>query len=55
MDPINHSGGIVVLWNNNGIHAPILSKEQRAIHLLVHDDEKNQKCHYQWEICTSTI
>ena len=42
VDSINHSGGITVLWNNNGIHASILSKEQRAIHLLVHDVKKNQ-------------
>ena len=33
--PHNHSGDIVVLWNNGDIHASILSKEHRAIHMLV--------------------
>jgi len=35
--PYNHSGGIVVLWNNETIHASILSKEPRAIRMLLHD------------------
>ncbi|KAJ8444785.1 hypothetical protein Cgig2_011747 [Carnegiea gigantea] len=35
--PINHSGGIWVLWNNNNCHALVLAKENRAIHMLVHD------------------
>ena len=42
MDPVNHSGGIAVLWNNDGIHASLLSKSQRALHLLVHDTGNNQ-------------
>ena len=35
--PLNHSGGIAVLWNSDNILASVLSKEQRAIHMLVHD------------------
>jgi len=35
--PNNHSGGIVVLWNNGAIHASTLAKDQRIIHTLVHD------------------
>ena len=35
--PINHSGGIWVLWNNDLLHAAVLNKEPRAIHILVHD------------------
>jgi len=42
VDAVNHYGGIAVLWNNETIYVSILSKEQRAIHLLVHDIEKNQ-------------
>ena len=37
--PNNHSGGIAVLWNNDNIHASVLRKDTRAIHLLVHDPE----------------
>ena len=37
--PINHSGGLAVLWNSGIIHASVLIKEQRAIHMLVHDTE----------------
>jgi len=37
ISPINHSGVIWVLWNNNRIHASILRKDSRAIHMLVHD------------------
>ena len=42
VDPVNHSGGIVVLWNNDSIHASILRKDQLAIHVLVHDTGNNQ-------------
>ena len=35
VNPINHSGGIWVLWNNTNIKANILLKEDRAIHMLV--------------------
>jgi len=34
-NPINHSGGIWVLWNNTNIRANVLIKEDRAIHMLV--------------------
>ena len=34
---MNHSGGIVVLWNNGIIHASVLFKEPRAIHILILD------------------
>ena len=40
--PTNHSGGIAVLWNNGKIHASLLLKEPRAIHMLVHDPAKGQ-------------
>ena len=40
--PINHSGGITVLWNNGNIHASPLLKEPRAIHMLIHDPQKGQ-------------
>jgi len=35
--PVNHSGGIWVLWNNKNILAQVISKEDRAIHMLVFD------------------
>ena len=35
--PSNHSGGLVVLWNNGVIHVSVLFTEPRAIHILVHD------------------
>ena len=31
----NHSGGLAALWDNGIIHASVLKKEQRAIHMLV--------------------
>jgi len=34
---VNHAEGIAVLWNSVNIQASILSKSNRAIHLLVHD------------------
>ena len=40
VEPVNHSGGLAVLWNNGLIHASILKKEQRAIHMLVYDTSK---------------
>jgi len=43
VDPVNHSGGLVVLLNNGIVCALVLRKEQRAIHKLVHDTEK-KKC-----------
>ena len=33
----NHAGGIAVLLNSGSIHASVLKKTNRAIHLLVHD------------------
>ena len=35
--PSDHSGGISVLWCNKSIHASVLLKEQRAIHMLLYD------------------
>ena len=35
--PVNHSGGIWVLWNKMNIMANVLLKEDRAIHMLVFD------------------
>ena len=37
VEPLNHSGGLAVLWDNGRIHASVLSKEQRAIHMLVYN------------------
>jgi len=42
VEPTNHSGGLAILWNNEKIHASILRKEQRAIHMLIHDPSINQ-------------
>jgi len=42
--PSNHSGGIWVLWTNERLQAAVLSKETRAIHLLVHDPQCTQNC-----------
>lgn len=42
VSPVNHSGGIAVFWNNGNVHASILFKETRAIHMLVHDPDKVQ-------------
>jgi len=41
VEPVNHSGGLVVLWDNGIIHTSVLSKEQRAIHMLVYDMTKH--------------
>ena len=35
--PVNHSGGIWVLWSKRNILANVLLKEDRAIHMLVFD------------------
>ena len=35
--PVNRSGEIWVLWNNNNCHASVRAKEHRAIHMLVYD------------------
>jgi len=35
INPINHSGGIWVLWNEMNIRANVLLKDNRAIHMLV--------------------
>ncbi|KAJ8429842.1 hypothetical protein Cgig2_001129 [Carnegiea gigantea] len=37
----NHTGGSWVLWNNDNCHASVLAKENRAIHMLVHDSHKS--------------
>jgi len=42
VEPVNHSGGLAVLWDNGLIHASVLKKDQRAIHMLVYDTIK--KC-----------
>ena len=42
VEPVNHSGGLAVLWDNEVIHASVLKREQRAIHMLVYDTV--QKC-----------
>jgi len=39
---INHSGDIAVLWNNDVNHVLVLTKEPRAIHMLVHDSENSK-------------
>ena len=35
--PVNHSGGIWVMWNKKNILANVLLKEDRVIHMLVFD------------------
>jgi len=35
--PVNHTGGIWVLWNTKNIMANVLLKEDRAIHMLIFD------------------
>ena len=35
--PVQHSGGIAVLWNSDHVHVSILAKDERAIHVLIHD------------------
>jgi len=35
--PVNHAARIAVLWNSGKIHASILQKSLRFVHLLVHD------------------
>ena len=40
--PQNHAGGIWVLWNNDKCQASVLAKENRAIHMLVHDLNKSK-------------
>ena len=35
--PENHCGGIWILWNNVNISAQDILKEQRVIHMLIHD------------------
>ena len=40
VSPVNHSGGLAVLWNNDLIYASIIRKDSRAIHMLVHDTQK---------------
>ena len=42
VDPVDHSGGLAVLWDNGTIHASVLKKDLRAIHMLVYDTIK--KC-----------
>jgi len=34
---VNHSGGIWALWDNNHVHASVLTKDNRGIHMLIHD------------------
>ncbi|KAJ8435767.1 LOW QUALITY PROTEIN: hypothetical protein Cgig2_019186 [Carnegiea gigantea] len=41
--PENHCGGIWILWNNDNISVQVFLKEQRAIHLLVHDKIFNKR------------
>ncbi|KAJ8426403.1 hypothetical protein Cgig2_018767 [Carnegiea gigantea] len=38
--PQNRAGGLWVLWNNNNCHAPVMAKENHAIHMLVYDPHK---------------
>src|SRR5687767_7396117 len=44
VSPINHSGGLSALWNNDQIHAATLSTDSRAIHLLVFDPTRQKNC-----------
>ena len=40
VEPVNHSGGLAVMWNNGLICASVLRKKPRAIHVLVYDTTK---------------
>ena len=42
VNPVNHSGGLWVLWNNTNIIANVLLKEQCFIHMLVLDVKTQQ-------------
>ena len=42
VSPVNHYVGIAVLWNSDNIHASVLMKESRAIHMFIHDPIKAQ-------------
>ena len=33
VDPVNHSGGLAVLWTNDLLYASVLRKDSRAIHM----------------------
>ena len=46
VNPVNHCGGLWVLWNNNEIIANVLLKEQRLIHMLVFDTHTQQMVTY---------
>ena len=35
--PVNHMGGIWLLWNDDNVNVSIVAKETRIIHCLVHD------------------
>ena len=40
VSPVNHSGGLAVLWDNDLIYASVIRKDSRNIHMLVHDIQK---------------
>ena len=48
VEPVNHSSGSTVLWNNGVVCISILRKEQRVIHMLVHDTGKKRKAKYDY-------
>jgi len=39
---------IMILFNNGNIYASILQKEQRAIHMLVHDTKNAKNLIISW-------
>ena len=41
---VNHLGAIAVLWNNGVVHASVLLKKHKAIHMLVYDTENLKNC-----------
>ena len=46
VNPINHVGGMWVLWNDNNILANVILKEQCPIHMLVLDIKNAIVNHY---------
>ena len=42
--PINHVGGIWLLWNNENVEVTVLAKESRLMHFLVLDLFTSNRC-----------
>ena len=42
--PVNHTGGIWLLWNDDNVDVSVVAKETRIIHCLVHDKLTAKEC-----------